>query len=164
MSKIWRNRCSKISFILFFLIAVGQAFAQGNSTRVRVIFPSSLPPAKEIKTHILASCDNRSYQIDVDATFKKVILKSEIFSEVDLSETSLAKSLLDLDTFGRLSFNCPKDAINIFYSGVRLVDGGQPFGLSTAISFSNDGSFDELPVRKERLDELAQPKGLLNRK
>jgi hypothetical protein len=125
--------------------------------RVRVVIPTHLPQSTDVATVYAATCQTVPYKLTVTPAQKTVILSTG-GPDVDLSDTSVGARLLEQDVLVKVGFNCPHDAINIFLSGVKLVDLAMPTGFRDGVSVRANGDVGKTMPMVVPVDEMATPR------
>lgn len=143
------------ALMLLGLMAV-PAFA--DEQRVRIVTASHLPQAAQLETVYAGKCGEVGYKLAVSPEHKTVVFSADGMADADLSGTSVGARLLEEDVLVHVGFNCPRQAVNIFLKGVKLVDLGAPAGFRDAITVRLNGEVSPSLPRSERLDELAIPR------
>lgn len=125
----------------------------------RLIFSlgSHIPQPVGVSIVHTASCGSTDYRLSVAPKAQTVILSTSGRPDVDLSATALGARLLDKDVLARVGFNCPMDALNIFITGIKLVDLGAPKGFTGHLSVRSDGTVRQSAEKAEHVDEMATP-------
>jgi hypothetical protein len=146
------------SFIISVLIAVAMSpgSADAQPQRVRVVIGSHLPQAMDVATVYGATCQSVQYRLTVTPA-QSAILSSSNGADVDLTATTVGARLLERDVLVKVGFNCPHDALNIFLTGVKLVDMAMPTGFRDVISVRANGTVGTSYPTGARIDELASP-------
>jgi hypothetical protein len=145
------------SFIISVLIAAAMSpGADAQPQRVRVVIGSHLPQAMDVATVYGATCQSVQYRLTVTPA-QSVILSNGNGADIDLTATTVGARLLEQDVLVKVGFNCPHDALNIFLTGVKLVDMAMPTGFRDVISVRADGTVGTSYPTGARIDELASP-------
>lgn len=114
------------------------AAAATSAEPILLRFPSHLPkPTNESVTYE-ATCDTTAYKLLVSKKPGAVTLMAAGKPDVDLTTTPLGSAILDNAMYGRVEFNCPRDAINIFFAALAVQD-GMASGVRYIASVSANG-------------------------
>jgi hypothetical protein len=123
---------------------------------------SHLPQATDKSESYRAKCGEFPYEVLVSKAARSVVFASEGRATVDLSQTRLGVALLDPAFYGRVGFNCPMGAINVFLGGVWLDDTRPATGARYRLSI-RDGAVREdsaLESDEEPVDKFARRLGI----
>ncbi len=148
-------RTSACSALLLLVCLAAPAFA--DEQRVRIVTASHLPQAAQLETVYAGRCGEVRYKLAVSQENHTVAFSADGMTDVDLSGTTVGARLLEEDVLVHVGFNCPRQAVNIFLKGVKLVDLGAPTGFRDLITVRLNGEVSKSLPRSERLDELAIP-------
>lgn len=139
------------------LLACLSGGASADSQLVRLITPSHIPQTTQREIVYAGRCRDVPYRLTVTPEQKTVVFSADGMRDADLSGTTVGARLLEEDVLVEVRFNCPYQAINIFLSGVKLVDLGMPKGFRDVITVRANGEVSKSLPRDERLEELAIP-------
>ena len=143
---------------LFGFMVISATSAAPAAERVRIRFASHLPQPTNVSTSYEATCESTAYTLVVSKQPGAVTLMAAGRPDVDLTNTPLGAAMLDKTMAHRVGFNCPRDAVNIFFAAL-VVEDGVGRGIRHIASVKANGEISNSGPIDEPLDYFEAPAG-----